>query len=64
VAGSYEHGNEPSGFIKGRELPNKLCKCQLLEDFATGDSWLRYLVGLLGRGIHSSKTYKYFNITN
>jgi hypothetical protein len=31
VAGCCEHGNEPSGSIKGREFLDKLSDCQLLK---------------------------------
>ena len=31
MAGSYGHGNEPSGFIKGGEVLNRLSDYYLLE---------------------------------
>jgi len=34
VLGSYEHGNELLGSIKGREFLDKLSDSQLLKDFA------------------------------
>jgi hypothetical protein len=34
VAGCCEHGNEPSGSIKGGELLDQLSDCQLLKDYA------------------------------
>jgi hypothetical protein len=34
VAGSCEHGNESSGFIKGREFFDQMSGCQLLKDSA------------------------------
>jgi len=30
--GSFEHGNETFGSIKGGEFPDQLCVCHLLKD--------------------------------
>jgi hypothetical protein len=35
VAGSCEHGNEPSGFIKGREFLDKLSKLLASQDLCS-----------------------------
>jgi hypothetical protein len=32
VAGCFEHGNEPSGFVNGGKLPYQLIDCQLLKN--------------------------------
>jgi hypothetical protein len=34
VAGRYEHGNEPSGFIKGWGFLDYLSDCQLLKKYS------------------------------
>jgi hypothetical protein len=34
MAGSYEHGNETSGFIKGREFLDQLSDHKFLKDSA------------------------------
>jgi hypothetical protein len=40
VAGSCEHGNEPSGSIRGGEVPDRLSDHHLLKDDSAPRIWL------------------------
>jgi hypothetical protein len=42
VVGSCEHGNEPSGSIKGGEFFDYLIDCQLVKDSAPLSYFIRY----------------------
>jgi hypothetical protein len=57
VVGSYEHGNEPSGFIKGGKFHDQLIDCQLHKEDPAAWKWLLYLteVWMNGLGVETHK---------
>jgi hypothetical protein len=40
LEGSYENGNEPSGFVKDGVFRDQLSDCQLLKKHSSPWSWL------------------------